>query len=385
MESYDFKDLTIEVFRRLRAEFRDFSHLGIVLQAYLRDTEADLRKLLAWMRQEDLPSAIRLVKGAYWDYETVIAAQNGWPNRVWSRKTQTDANFEKCARILLENAEHCYLACGSHNLRSIAVVLETARELNVAPGRFEFQLLYGMAEPVRNAIRDATGRVRLYAPFGELVPGMAYLVRRILENTANESFLRATFGATTDAAKLLADPAEELRKNPPKTGPVTEKAGFHNQPAADFTEKSCRDAIRSAIAEIRANQLGQTRPLFIGGEEIRTARSEESANPNRLGEVLGSFHLAGRDEAENAVCSGEIRVSRLGANRRQRACRFFLRQAAEICRRRHAELAAWQVLEVGKQWHEATADVDETIDFFHLLRRRIRAAGGGESAGATAG
>ncbi len=363
MESFDFKDITIEVFRRLRAEFRDFSHLGIVLQAYLRDTEADLRRLLAWMRREDLPSAVRLVKGAYWDYETVVAAQNGWLNRVWSRKTQTDANFEKCARILLENAEHCYLACGSHNLRSIAVVLETARELNVPPGRFEFQLLYGMAEPVRNAIRDATGRVRLYAPFGELVPGMAYLVRRILENTANESFLRATFGATTDAAKLLADPAEELRKNPPKTGPVTEKAGFHNQPAADFTEKSCREALRGAIAEIRAEQLGQTRPLFVGGEEIRTARSEDSANPNRLGEVLGSFHLAGREEAANAVAAAKSAFPGWArADVSERA--GFLRQAAEICRRRHAELAAWQVLEVGKQWHEATADVDETIDFF---------------------
>jgi RHH-type transcriptional regulator, proline utilization regulon repressor / proline dehydrogenase / delta 1-pyrroline-5-carboxylate dehydrogenase len=99
MEQYKFKDITLEVYRRLRssAEFRDYPHLGIVLQAYLKDTDQDLADLLAWAKAEKLPISIRLVKGAYWDSETVIAKQNGWDIPVWTIKAESDAAFERQA------------------------------------------------------------------------------------------------------------------------------------------------------------------------------------------------------------------------------------------------------------------------------------------------
>ncbi|MEM1297008.1 MAG: proline dehydrogenase family protein, partial [Verrucomicrobiota bacterium] len=362
MESYRLKDISLEVFRRLRSENPEFEHLGIVLQAYLRDTEADLRNLLGWMRSNHLPSAIRLVKGAYWDYETVIAAQNGWANRVWEQKQQTDANFEKCSRILLENSDICYFACASHNIRSIAVVLETAREMGVAPERFEFQLLYGMAEPVRDAIRDIAGRVRLYAPFGELIPGMAYLVRRILENTANQSFLRATFGAETDMELLLRDPVEDLRESPPTPAPYSDRR-FQNEPVVDFTNEANRVKMREAIDSIRASRLGREHLLIIDGKRVETENFATSTNPNRPTEVIGRFCTGTKEETRRAIDSAKAAFpnwKRIGVEKRA----AILRRAADRCGERRFELAAWAVLEVGKQWDDACGEIDEMIDFF---------------------
>ncbi len=153
MESTAYKDITLEVYRRLRAApaLRRYEGLGIVLQAYLREAEADLEGLLAWSRAEGLPVSLRLVKGAYWDFEVATAGQKGWPVPVWLRKPETDLAFERMARRALEQADICRLACGSHNVRSIAAVLETARALGVPAERYEFQVLHGMAEPVRRA------------------------------------------------------------------------------------------------------------------------------------------------------------------------------------------------------------------------------------------
>jgi RHH-type proline utilization regulon transcriptional repressor/proline dehydrogenase/delta 1-pyrroline-5-carboxylate dehydrogenase len=146
MEQYEYKDMTLEVFRRLRSspEFRDYPQLGIVLQSYLRDTDRDFEDLLEWAKYEGLPFSIRLVKGAYWDYETVTAKQNGWEMPIYTIKAETDAAFERQAKKILENHDICHLACGSHNICSISAVLEMAKTLKVPENRYEFQVLYGM-------------------------------------------------------------------------------------------------------------------------------------------------------------------------------------------------------------------------------------------------
>lgn len=209
MESSTYKNLTLEVFKRLRSNprYKNYPHLGIVLQAYLTETEDDAKNLIQWAKNNNLSIEIRLVKGAYWDYETVVAAQNTWIPPVWLKKKETDAAFERIGKIILENHEHCYLACGSHNIRSISAILEIAKSLNVPEDRYEFQVLYGMGEPVRKALLKIGKRVRLYCPYGDMIPGMAYLVRRLLENTANESFLRQSFVEDAKIDKLLENPA----------------------------------------------------------------------------------------------------------------------------------------------------------------------------------
>ncbi|MCG6931629.1 MAG: proline dehydrogenase family protein, partial [Desulfofustis sp.] len=208
MEAYRYKNITLEVYRRLRSrdDFREYPGLRLALQSYLRDTDRDLGELLGWARSVNLPISIRLVKGAYWDYETVVARQNGWEIPVYTVKAETDAAFERHTRMIMENHDICSYACASHNIRSVAAAMEIAKELGVPEQRYEFQVLYGMAEPVRKGLLKVAGRVRLYAPYGDLLPGMAYLVRRLLENTANESFLRQTFVEEAEIEALLENP-----------------------------------------------------------------------------------------------------------------------------------------------------------------------------------
>ncbi len=131
MEALKYKDATVELFKRLRTKYPDYPHLGIVFQAYLRSVDDDVRGLLDWAREKDLPISIRLVKGAYWDYETVLAKQNAWPVPVWTHKPESDMAFERVSKMILENSDICHFACASHNIRSISAIQEIATELNV--------------------------------------------------------------------------------------------------------------------------------------------------------------------------------------------------------------------------------------------------------------
>src|SRR6266404_3613656 len=170
--------------------------------------EKNLRDLIAWGRSRGTRFTVRLVKGAYWDYEKIKSKQNGWSIPVWLQKPESDANFEKLTRILLENEPLVTSAFGSHNVRSIAYAQALADQLGIDRNRFEFQLLYGMAGPVKRALVEMGYRVREYSPVGELLPGMSYLVRRLLENTSNEGFLRAKFSEHVSGAQLLRDPRD---------------------------------------------------------------------------------------------------------------------------------------------------------------------------------
>jgi RHH-type proline utilization regulon transcriptional repressor/proline dehydrogenase/delta 1-pyrroline-5-carboxylate dehydrogenase len=210
MEQYAFKDLTLQIFREILEEddFRDWPDAGIAIQAYLRDTIGDLEELAAWAQQRGTPVTVRLVKGAYWDYERITSAQLGWPTPVWSHKWQTDANYEKLTEFLIDNRLWLRPALGSHNVRSLAHALALAHVRGLPPGSLEFQMLYGMAEPIKDALMSLGQRVRVYTPYGQLLPGMAYLVRRLLENTANESFLRASFTEHLAEEQLLRNPLE---------------------------------------------------------------------------------------------------------------------------------------------------------------------------------
>jgi len=363
MESYRFKGITLEVYRRLKLEFRDYPHLGLAMQAYLRDSETDLAQLLGWAQREKLQIAIRLVKGAYWDYETVLALQTGREIPVYGDKAETDAAFERLATTILQQHRICHFACASHNIRSIAAVLETARSLAVPDNRYEFQMLYGMAEPVRRAILAAAGRVRLYCPYGEMVPGMGYLVRRLLENTSNESFLRLTFSGKAEIERSLEDPGQAVLRlsRQGKTGAHPASPAFRNEPAVDFTRPEVRASFPAAIAAVRG-MAGQSVPLVINGREVVTGDTMPSCNPNRPSEIIGHVCQAGPDEVEQAITAA---VKAFPAWRdtpavERAAC---LQRAAALARQRLYELAAWQVLEIGKQWDQAHADVAEAIDF----------------------
>ncbi|MDD2310391.1 MAG: L-glutamate gamma-semialdehyde dehydrogenase [Desulfuromonadaceae bacterium] len=377
MESYRHKGIIIELYKRLKLEYRDYPHIGIVFQAYLKDTDQDLAELLTWAELHNTQISVRLVKGAYWDYETVKAKQNGWTIPVWTIKAETDAAFERQARMILTKQQICHFACASHNIRTISAVLETAAELKVPETRYEFQVLYGMAEPVRKGILKVAGRVRLYAPYGNMVPGMGYLVRRLLENTANESFLRQSFAEDAQIERLLEDPAESalreraVRSNKPRT--VASGPGglprFANEAMVDFTRPDHRASFPPAIAKVRAT-AGRNYPLYINGKEILTQELYDTVNPNKPSELLGKISQASVEDVALAVASAKKAFPAWrDTSPRDRA--EYLLKGAEIARKRLFELSAWQVLEIGKQWDQAYADVTEAIDFLEYYAREM--------------
>ncbi len=199
-----------ETFKRVFSsqEFIDFPYPGIVVQAYARNSEERIHDLLNYARQRGGPIAVRLVKGAYWDLERVVSSQNHWEFPLYDQKRHSDASYEHLTRLLLDNHEVCLPAFGSHNIRSLSQACCYAEHKGLSPKSFEIQVLYGMAEPIAQAFAKRGYLTRMYVPLGELLPGMGYLVRRLLENTSNESFLRHTFFEHAAVRQLLRDPAE---------------------------------------------------------------------------------------------------------------------------------------------------------------------------------
>jgi RHH-type proline utilization regulon transcriptional repressor/proline dehydrogenase/delta 1-pyrroline-5-carboxylate dehydrogenase len=394
MESYATKDLTLAIFKQilLEDEFHDLSDVGIVVQCYLQDSGRDLVALRDWAKARGRPVWVRLVKGAYWDYETVHARYHGWPVPVYQQKWQSDANFEEQTRFVFRNHEYLRPALGSHNIRSLAHGIAVARQLGLPVNAFELQMLYGMADVEKQAIVDLGHRMRVYMPYGELIPGMAYLVRRLLENTSNDSFLRASFTENLPVDELMRNPGvgslfraaheddamgrprspqekdsrplhavcdqpdEEERQAMP-----TVSMKFKNEPPADFARQECRVAMQRALEDV-ATQLGQYYPLVIGGQKIKTADQLQSPNPSHKRQIVGVSASATAEDARHAIAAARD-AFRDWAAHDVTARAEFLRRAAQVMRERRYELAAWEVYECGKNWREADGDICEAIDF----------------------
>ena len=209
MESVDSLETTMElVFGVLSGpKLRDGPSAGVVLQAYLRDSPAHLERILSWARERPRtrPLVVRLVKGAYWDHEVVEARQHGWRPPVFERKADCDRNFEELTRRLLDARPLVRVAVGSHNLRSVSHAIAYNRATGGDDADLELQVLRGLGDDLQHALAHSGLRVRSYCPVGELVAGMAYLVRRLLENTSNESFLHEQARGVS-VEELLAPP-----------------------------------------------------------------------------------------------------------------------------------------------------------------------------------
>lgn len=372
MEQYDTKDLILHVFREVltEAEFRDWPDVGLAMQAYLRDTETDLMELVGWARRRGTPVTVRLVRGAYWDYETVIARQNDWPVPVWTEKWETDRNYERCMRLLVDNHPHVEAAFATHNVRSLALAMALTEERGLQPDQYELQMLFGMADPLKEAVQKMGRRLRVYVPFGEVLPGMAYLVRRLLENTASQSFLRLGFAEDLPAEKLLAEPhapagaAALATTAVPAARPLPP---FRNEPVRRFTDEGERQRFAAAVETVHG-ELGREYLLHLHGRQIRTDEWIHSTNPARPEQLVGKVASANEKDAETAIRSAAAAFplwrDRTAADR----AGYLLRAAARLRERRDL-FSAWEVWEAGKTWREADADVCEAIDFLEYYAR----------------
>ncbi len=209
MESLDSLETTLALVLELLDDerLRDGPSAGLVLQAYLRDSPLQLDRILTWAERSPRrpPLTVRLVKGAYWDHEVAEARQKGWTVPVFTDKAECDRNFETLTRRLLEARPLVRVAVGSHNLRSIAHAIAYNRLIGGEDRDLELQVLRGLGDDLAETLATGGQRVRVYSPVGDLVAGMAYLVRRLLENTSNESFLWAQ-AEGTPVEELLARP-----------------------------------------------------------------------------------------------------------------------------------------------------------------------------------
>jgi proline dehydrogenase len=193
MEDVDSRETLLLAFEEVLAndEFRDAPSIGVVVQAYLRDADETLERILSSpsLTGRGVPPTIRLVKGAYWDHENVIAGQRGWEVPVWTEKRESDACFERLTRRLVDARDAVRPAIATHNLRSLAHAIAYLETCGGEPREMELQVLRGLGDQLAEGVSRLGHRVRVYTPIGDLVAGMAYLVRRLLENSSNEGFL----------------------------------------------------------------------------------------------------------------------------------------------------------------------------------------------------
>ncbi|MCC6321220.1 MAG: proline dehydrogenase family protein [Phycisphaerales bacterium] len=363
MEQFALKDLTIELFQRCCEEVK--FEAGLAMQAYLRSGEDDARRVCEWAARSGRAVTVRLVKGAYWDYQVIHAEQQGWPCPVWPTKRQTDACFERMTDIYLDAAPRTSgsggvkLALGSHNARSIAYALAGLERRGLPKDALELQMLHGMADQLKHAAAEMGLRIREYVPVGEMIPGMAYLVRRLLENTSNESWLKAGFLDNADVPKLLASPHEGGARSRPGAGIALEGGGkstgidpakhklspavagvgdgkaFFNEPMRDFSIRQVRESFAAAV------------------ERAAVPKVANDTTPQAAAVMVEKALAASAKWRDVPV--------------EERAAALVL--AAQEMRQRRDELSAVMVKESGKTWREADADVCEAIDFCEYYAR----------------
>ncbi len=368
MESYKLKDLTLQLFKSIfeEAEFAQQPAIGIALQAYLRDSETDLRDLIAWARKNNRPLSVRLVKGAYWDYETITAQQRNWPIPVWQKKPESDANYEKLTLLLLENIDLITPNFASHNVRSVAHAIAQAERLGIDPRAYEFQALYGMADELKLSLLQMGHRVREYCAIGELLPGMAYLVRRLLENTSNEGFLRLKNRGEATQGQLLDNPVNAIAAAAePLARPPQAPGIFANAANTDFTIAAHREQQRAALKNYTATKLGKKWPVIINGEKITDRPYLPSVNPARPTQIVGYWAKGTVQDADDAVAASVAYFPQWRATPVEERAAILLR-AADLMEARRFEINALLILEAGKPWVEADGDLSEAIDFLRF-------------------
>ncbi|MBL91764.1 MAG: 1-pyrroline-5-carboxylate dehydrogenase [Myxococcales bacterium] len=369
MEDWHVHDITYNLFEEVLShpELKDWPHVGIVVQAYLKESEKDVQRLLSLAKNRGAPITIRLVKGAYWDQEVVHANLHGYPIPVFTDKARTDVNYERLSRLMLQNIDHLSPAFGSHNIRSVAHALAWAKEEKAPERSYEIQMLYGMAEPERKTFRKQGHRVRVYAPVGELLPGMAYLVRRLLENTSNDGFLKLSYHDNVDTDALLQSPQPQKEEQPLLEKPESLDAPFFNCPYADFTQTERRNLFQQALDQTRAS-FPHAVPVAIGGDVKMRDETLARECPSETSLKVADVSLANETDAkaamENAVAvQDEWRKAPL----RQKA--ELLEKLADAIQHDRDTLAAIMTYESAKTWREADADVAEAVDFCRYYAR----------------
>jgi len=359
-------------------QLKDWDGIGVVLQAYLKCSGEDLGLLTSLASKRDCPLTIRLVKGAYWDYEVIQSRQNNHACPVFMSKQDTDANYELLTKRLLKERDLLRPAFASHNIRSLSHALLTARDMGLEKSAVEIQMLYGMAEPIRRQLYLKGYPVRIYTPVGAFLPGIGYLVRRLLENTSNSGFLKLSFQEGVNIKSLLKQPLlndqipfiplNELGSDSRVERLLKLKSAFSNCPLTDFTVDRQKIEFEAAMSGIK-EKLPIEAGSFVGGKELKKGKPKLKYSPSQKEFlVTRSFEITAREAQKALQISMDAWPGWRDQPIKERA--LLLLKLSELLIKERYNLAALMVFETGKPWEEADADLAEAVDFCEYYARQ---------------
>lgn len=370
-EHYHYRNLVLALYRRVlleTPELAGWSDTGIVLQAYLRDGAPHLRKIVDLARERGVRIPIRLVKGAYWDAETIEAEVHSHHAPQFLNKEESDLHFRQLAEMALGHSSEIQLVVGSHNLLDHCLV-EALRELRhpEAPV-IEHQCLHMTYEALSHGLAEMGWPTRNYMPIGNLLVGMAYLVRRIMENSSQVGVL--TIMRSHNKSGAFKTPLKTHQEKKAEGAILRDSlearpyAGFKNcTPARLYVEterEAFAEVLEKCLAHVRSQQStwkeASGTKIWCSSEPSLMVGVVQESTPAQVQKLLGEFtqgFASGNDWSERKLAERIVPLAR----------------AADVMWRRRNELSAMIVLEAGKSWAEALGDVDEAIDFIHFYCR----------------
>ncbi|MFK7733474.1 MAG: bifunctional proline dehydrogenase/L-glutamate gamma-semialdehyde dehydrogenase PutA [Pseudomonadales bacterium] len=361
-EEADRLELSLDLIERMYTdpELGDWGGFGVVVQAYQKRALDLVQWLVALARQEKRQLMVRLVKGAYWDAEikhAQLEGLSGYP--VFTRKATTDISYRACARVLLENRDVVYPQFATHNANSVSAILEIAGDHEA----YEFQRLHGMGDELYDSLMaDIKIPCRIYAPVGEHEDLLAYLVRRLLENGANTSFVNKIVDDSVPLETLVADPVAKATAwsqahNPGIVLPADiYGAERRNSAGIDLSDESQHLELHDAIESWTAAAVEGA------GKHLSVSREHAVHNPAKTSECLGYIALAEQEDCEHALVRSESARSDWSATSAEDRAKILCRFADALQAQEHKFIALC-VKEAGKTINDGVGEVREAIDF----------------------
>ncbi len=347
-------------------EFKDWKGFGLAIQAYDKRAFRLIDEVSALARTAGRTLQVRLVKGAYWDTEikrAQIAGLPGYP--VFTRKVNTDLSYLACARKLLANRGPIYPMFATHNAHTVAAVLELA---GPSKAGFEFQRLYGMGSALHDQIITLGLPTRIYAPTGSYEDLLPYLVRRMLENGANTSFVNKVRGDTA-VQTLIADPALQALANEPKHQPnlplpkdIYGTKGRRNSAGPDLSDTETRTTLLGAVPPSSYWRETAITPVIDGEWPIKSGAQQTHCSPSALGEPVVDVWDTTADRVDSAfgvARRGFSQWSATPASARAAA----LRKTADLLEENMARLIGLLQHEGGKTLGDCISEIREAVDF----------------------
>jgi RHH-type transcriptional regulator, proline utilization regulon repressor / proline dehydrogenase / delta 1-pyrroline-5-carboxylate dehydrogenase len=378
-EECDRLDISLDIFEALARdpELSGWDGLGFVLQAYQKRATQVARWLIELARACDRRFMVRLVKGAYWDGEIKHAQEQGMEDYpVFTRKCHTDLSYQACAEVLLSAQEEIFPQFATHNAHTVALIQALAR----GGKDYEFQRLHGMGHLLYDEVldNDPDVAVRVYAPVGNHRDLLPYLVRRLLENGANSSFVNRFLDAEVPAEALLQDPIEETRSHPvarhsripvPRELYREETHPWLNACGIDLADPLAVAPLLNTVMDI--NQHPHAASPLVGGQAM-PGKASPVNNPGDTGRTVGEVIEAGEqsiDAALSRAVAAQPGWDAIGAEHRA-VC---LERAALLFEEQSPQLIGLIVAEAGRTIDDALSEVREAVDFCRYYAQQARA------------